>query len=59
MWLYYYGLKNSSLFGYALRGFPGPVSAVIFDYYFNHNVLSLSQIIGTTLLLLAAYQAAA
>ncbi|MEK7212837.1 MAG: EamA family transporter [Patescibacteria group bacterium] len=59
MWLYYYGLKKIPASLATLCELSWPVSAVIFDYYFNHNVLSLSQIIGTTLLLLAAYQAAA
>lgn len=53
MYLYYYGLKKIPASLATLCELAWPVSAIIFDYLFNHNILSLTQIIGATLLIIA------
>lgn len=59
MWLYYYGLKKIPASIATLCELAWPVSAVIMDYYFNHNVLAASQIAGALILIFAVYKAAA
>lgn len=50
MYLYYYGLKKIPASLATLCELAWPVSAVFFDYFFNHNVLSVTQILGAILL---------
>jgi len=59
IFLYYYGLKKIPASIATLCELAWPVSAIIFDYYFNHNLLSGSQIAGATLLIIVVYQATA
>ena len=51
MYLYYYGLKKIPASLATLCELAWPVSAVIFDYFFNHNILSTTQIFGAILLI--------
>jgi FAD synthase len=53
MYLYYYGLKKIPASLATLCELAWPFSAIIFDYFFNHNILSTTQIIGATLLVIA------
>lgn len=53
MFLYYFGLKKISASLATLCELSWPVSAVILDYFLNGNVLSVTQIIGTLILLAA------
>src|SRR3989344_3244744 len=53
MYLYYYGLKKIPASLATLCELAWPVSAVIFDYFFNHNILSATQIIGAVVLIIA------
>ncbi|MCX6752336.1 MAG: EamA family transporter [Candidatus Nomurabacteria bacterium] len=53
MYLYYYGLKKIPASLATLCELAWPFSAVIFDYVFNHNVLSTTQIAGAVLLFIA------
>ncbi len=53
MYLYYYGLKKIPASLATLCELAWPVSAVIFDYFFNHNILSSTQIIGAVVLIIA------
>lgn len=57
MFLYYYGLKKIPASVATLCELSWPVSAIFFDYFLNHNILSATQLAGTTLLLLAVYKA--
>jgi len=57
MFLYYYGLKKIPASLATLCELAWPVSAVIFDYFINHNVLSATQIAGALLLIAAVYKA--
>ncbi len=59
MWLYYFGLKRIPASIATLCELSWPVSAVIFDYFLNHNVLSYSQIAGGLVLLFSVYMATA
>jgi drug/metabolite transporter (DMT)-like permease len=59
MWLYYYGLKKIPASIATLCELSWPLSAVVFDYFLNHNILSASQIAGALLLLLSVYEATA
>ncbi len=59
MYLYYYGLKKIPASLAALCELAWPVSAVIFDYFINHNVLSATQIIGALILIAAVYRVTA
>ena len=45
MWLYYFGLKKIPASLATLCELSWPVSAIIFDYWLNHNVLSWSQLL--------------
>jgi len=53
MYLYYYGLKKIPASLATLCELAWPVSAIIFDYFFNHNVLSATQIAGAIVLITA------
>lgn len=53
MYLYYYGLKKIPASLATLCELAWPVSAVIFDYFFNHNILSTTQIVGAIILIAA------
>jgi len=53
MYLYYYGLKKIPASLATLCELVWPVSAVIFDYLFNHNILSATQIAGAVVLIVA------
>ena len=50
MYLYYYGLKKIPASLATLCELAWPVSAIFFDYFFNHNVLSSTQIVGAIIL---------
>jgi len=50
MYLYYYGLKKIPASLATLCELAWPVSAVIFDYFFNHNILSATQVAGAVVL---------
>jgi drug/metabolite transporter (DMT)-like permease len=51
MFLYYYGLKKIPASLATLCELSWPISAVILDYFLNHNILSWTQIIGTLIVL--------
>ncbi|MEI6280673.1 MAG: EamA family transporter [bacterium] len=53
MYLYYYGLKKIPASLATLCELAWPVSAIFFDYFFNHNILSASQIVGAIVLIVA------
>ncbi|MEK7060192.1 MAG: EamA family transporter [Patescibacteria group bacterium] len=53
MYLYYYGLKKIPASLATLCELAWPFSAVIFDYFFNHNILSVTQIVGAIVLFIA------
>src|SRR3989338_3024683 len=53
MYLYYYGLKKIPASLATLCELAWPFSAVIFDYFFNNNILSATQIFGAVLLVVA------
>jgi drug/metabolite transporter (DMT)-like permease len=53
MYFYYYGLKKIPASLATLCELAWPFSAVIFDYFFNHNILSATQIIGAMVLFIA------
>ncbi|OGH87785.1 MAG: hypothetical protein A3J93_05110 [Candidatus Magasanikbacteria bacterium RIFOXYC2_FULL_42_28] len=59
MFLYYWGLKKVPASVSTLCELAWPVSAIIFDYFLNDNVLSTTQILGAFVLVLAAYRATA
>lgn len=53
---YYYGLKRTPARIATLCELVWPASAIFIDYYFFHKTLSLTQIFGVLLLLMAIYQ---
>jgi len=53
MYLYYYGLKKIPASLATLCELAWPFSAIIFDYFINHNVLSFTQIVGAIVLFTA------
>jgi len=55
IFLYYYGLKKIPASIATLAELAWPVSAIFFDYFFNKNMLSVTQILGTLLLITAVY----
>jgi drug/metabolite transporter (DMT)-like permease len=57
MYLYYFGLKKIPASVATLCELAWPVSAIIFDYFLNHNSLSPTQLIGAVVLLIAVYKA--
>ncbi|MFA6533975.1 MAG: EamA family transporter [Patescibacteria group bacterium] len=56
MFLYYYGLKKVTASQATLYELAFPISAVILDYFINHNVLSWSQLLGAAVLVFAVYR---
>lgn len=56
MWLYYYGLKKIPASLATLCELSWPVSAIVFDFWLNHNILSWSQLLGTAVLIFAVYK---
>jgi len=55
MFLYYYGLKKIPASIATLCELSWPVSAIFFDYFLNHNVLSWTQLLGATVLIVMVY----
>jgi len=53
MFIYYYGLKRVTASASTILELFWPFSAVILDYFINHNILSPIQIIASLFLLLA------
>ena len=53
MFIYYYGLKRVTASASTILELFWPFSAVILDYFINHNVLSWAQIAAASVLLLA------
>jgi hypothetical protein len=56
MFIYYYGLKRVTASASTILELFWPFSAVILDYFINHNVLNLTQIIAALFLLLAFFK---
>jgi len=56
MYLYYFGLKKIPASLSALCELAWPVSAIFFDYIFNDNLLSTSQIIAAVVLIISVYR---
>ncbi len=59
IFLYYWGLKKIPASIATLCELSWPVSALLFDYFFNHNVLSPTQIIGAVVLVFVVYKSTA
>jgi uncharacterized membrane protein len=53
MFIYYYGLKRVTASAATILELFWPFSAVILDYFINHNVLSPIQLVAGSILLLA------
>lgn len=53
MFIYYYGLKRVTASASTILELFWPFSAIILDYFINHNVLSPAQIVAGLFLLLA------
>ena len=53
MFIYYYGLKRVTASASTILELFWPFSAIILDYFINHNVLSPVQIVASLFLLLA------
>jgi drug/metabolite transporter (DMT)-like permease len=53
MFIYYYGLKRVTASASTILELFWPLSAVVLDYFINHNILSWVQIIASLFLLLA------
>ncbi|MBI5621317.1 EamA family transporter [Candidatus Falkowbacteria bacterium] len=56
MFLYYYGLKKVAASQATLYELAFPVSAIILDYFVNHNVLSWTQLLGSAMLIFAVWR---
>src|SRR3989338_4231808 len=56
MYLYYYGLKKIPASLSTLCELAWPLSAVLFDYFINGNVLSWPQMLGGLALVLSVFQ---
>jgi hypothetical protein len=56
MFIYYYGLKRVTASASTILELFWPFSAVILDYFINHNVLNLTQIIAALFLVLAFFK---
>ena len=56
MFLYYFGLKKIPASLATLSELAWPVSAIVFDYIFNDNMLSFTQIMAAIVLLLLMYK---
>jgi len=59
IFLYYWGLKRIPASIATLCELAWPVSALLFDYFFNHNILSATQIIGAIVLVFVVYKSTA
>jgi len=59
MFIYYYGLKKVTASASTILELFWPFSAVVLDYFINHNILSPLQIIASLFLLLAFFRIAA
>ncbi len=55
MFLYYYGLKKIPASIATLCELSWPVSAIFFDYFLNKNILSWTQLLGATVLIIMVY----
>jgi len=55
MFLYYYGLKKIPASIATLCELSWPVSAIFFDYFLNKNILSWTQLLGATVLIVMVY----
>jgi uncharacterized membrane protein len=53
MFIYYYGLKRVTASAATILELFWPFSAIILDYFINHNILSPVQILATLVLLIA------
>ncbi len=56
MYLYYFGLNIIPASLATLCELAWPVSAIFFDYILNQNILSSSQLIAATILIISVYQ---
>src|SRR3989339_977695 len=56
MWLYYFGLKKIPASLATLCELSWPVSAILFDYWLNHNILSWTQLLVTVVVDFAMYK---
>ncbi len=56
LWIYYKGLKYTPVRVAAICELTWPLSAVFIDYFLFHKSLSLTQIIGSILLLTSIYK---
>ena len=56
MFLYYFGLKKIPASLATLAELAWPVSAIVFDYVFNGNILSVSQIFAAVIMIFAVYK---
>jgi len=56
MFIYYYGLKRITASSATICELFWPFSAVILDYFLNKNVLNITQIIASIVLLFAFYK---
>ncbi len=56
--IYYYGLKRTSARISAICELMFPLTAVFIDYFYYHKTLSVTQILGSLVLILAMYKVA-
>lgn len=56
--IYYYGLKKTPARVTTICELVWPASAILIDYFYYHQALSLTQILGTIVLLFAIYNIA-
>lgn len=56
--IYYYGLKKTPARITTICELVWPASAILIDYFYYHQALSLTQILGTAVLLFAIYNIA-
>jgi drug/metabolite transporter (DMT)-like permease len=56
MFIYYYGLKRVTASASTILELFWPFSAIVLDYFINHNVLSPIQLIASLVLLLAFFK---
>ena len=54
--IYYYGLRNTPAKVSAIVELLWPASAIAIDYFFFHKMLSLTQIVGTVVLLFSIFK---
>lgn len=55
LFLYYYGLRKVSASSATIFELAWPLSGVLFDWYFNGNILNLTQIIFSIILLISFF----